>query len=108
MTSFPTVNEDNFDSDVLSSAIPVMVEFGAEWCAPCKRMEPLLAQLAEQWAGKIRIYKSDVDESADLAMRFQVMGVPTMILFVNGQAAERLTGFQPKDRLVDKFGPFLG
>jgi thioredoxin 1 len=107
MSSFVHVNQENFDQVVLKAGAPVLVEFGATWCAPCKRLEPELEKLAAEQGGKVTLAKLDVDESADLTMRYQVMSVPTTILFVNGQAMERLTGYQPKDRVLEKIEPHL-
>ena len=102
------VTADAFQSEVLQSKTPVVVEFGAVWCAPCKMLEPILKQLMEEWGQKARVVKMDVDESADIVMKYQVMSVPTVILFKNGQPLERLSGFQPKDKLVGKITPHLG
>jgi thioredoxin 1 len=103
MELIPLINSKNFDQEVLQSTLPVLVEFGAEWCAPCKQLEPELTKLADEYSGKVRILKIDVDEASDLTARLQVMSVPTVILFVNGKATERSTGYLPKNRLVAKF-----
>jgi thioredoxin 1 len=107
MSEFLAVNQDNFQQEVLQSSVPVLVEFGAVWCAPCKRLEPILLQLGNEWQGKVRIAKLDVDESADLTMQFQIMSVPTLVLFQHGKVQQRITGLQPRERLVEKFAPFL-
>lgn len=96
------VSEDNFDSLVLQSATPVIVEFSAPWCGPCKQMEPILLELAQAWAGKVSLAKANVDECVNLVMQFWVLSVPTIILFKNGGERLRLTGFQPRARLVEK------
>jgi thioredoxin 1 len=107
MTDLLEVGEGNFQREVLDSAQPVLVEFTAVWCGPCRMLDPLLKQLAQEWSGKVKVVKLDVDDNPDLAMEFQVMGVPTLILFVAGQPQQRLSGYQPKDRLVAKFQPFF-
>jgi len=107
MTDFLAVNQDNFQREVLQSTVPVLLEFGAVWCAPCKRLEPILKQLGEEWQGRVRIAKLDVDESSELTMKFQVMSVPTVMLFVDGKMQQRVTGLQQRDRLIEKFEPFL-
>lgn len=107
MAHLDTIRHDDFQREVLQSSVPVILEFGAEWCQPCKRLEPILEQLAQRWGAKVRFARIDVDESADIAMRYQVMGVPTLILFSGGAARERVTGLQPLDRLVDRFGSHL-
>jgi thioredoxin 1 len=104
---FTDINDASFEQEVLHSPVPVLVEFGAQWCGPCRQMEPILEQLATGWKGKVRLAKIDVDESVDTVLRLQVMSVPTLILFVNGEACQRLSGNQPRDRLFEKFDPFL-
>ena len=85
----------------------MLLEFGAAWCQPCKRLEPELAALGTEWAGKVRLAKVDVDESANLAVKFGVMSVPTVLLFVKGELKQRLTGYQPKQRIVEKMAAFI-
>ena len=101
------VSENSFQTEVLEAPTPVLVDFTAVWCGPCKMLDPIVGQLAEQWKDKLRVVKLDVDDNPDLAMRYQVMGVPTLMLFKQGQVMERLTGYQPKERLVKKFQPHL-
>ena len=108
MSLIPEVQESAFQKEVLDSNVPVLVEFGATWCGPCKMLEPLLDQLATEWQGKIRIVKVDVDQGVTLTIKYQVMSVPTLILFKQSQPKERLSGYQPKDRIVGKMGPHLG
>lgn len=107
MSPFVNINDGSFHQEVLKSQVPVLVEFGAVWCGPCRQMEPVLEQLANEWKGKIRLAKVDVDESVQTVLQFQVMSVPTLILFVGGEARQRVSGKQPRDRLVEKFQPFL-
>jgi thioredoxin 1 len=82
-----------------------MVDFTAVWCGPCKMLDPVVKELAEDWADKVKVVKLDVDDNVNLAMQYQVMGVPTLMLFINGQPSQRITGYQPKDRIVAKFSP---
>ncbi len=105
MADIPKISESNFKPDVLDASLPVLVDFTAVWCGPCKMLDPVVKQLAEQWDGKVKVMKLDVDDDPQLAMEYQVMGVPTLMLFKNGQPVERVTGYQPKDRLEKKFSP---
>lgn len=97
------VNETNFQAEVLDAALPVLVDFTAVWCGPCKMLDPLVKQLAQDWDGRVKVVKLDIDENQDLTIQYQVMGVPTLILFVKGKPVQRISGYQPKDRLVAKF-----
>lgn len=107
MSSFVNINDETFASQVLQSTTPVLVEFGAVWCGPCRQMEPVLEQLAAEWQGKVQLVRVDVDESVNTVLQFQVMSVPTLMLFVNGEVCQRVSGKQPRDRLVEKFSPYL-
>ena len=101
------VTEDTFEEDVLKSDLPVLVDFTAAWCAPCKMLSPLVSELSQEWAGKVRIYKMDVDTNQQLPVKYGVMGVPSLILFKDGEIAARLTGFKPKKQLLTTFEPHL-
>ena len=101
------IQGSQFEEQVLKSNLPVMVEFGAAWCGPCRRMEPELEKLALKWKDRMRLVHMDVDEDSTLAMRLNVMSVPTVILFVDGEIRQRAMGYQPLERLVEKFESYL-
>jgi thioredoxin 1 len=107
MSKFIQINEVNFEEEILKSDLPILLEFGAVWCGPCKRVEPELEMLQESLAGKIKLAKLDVDESSNLTMQYQVMSVPTIILFVNGEACARMSGFMPRQRILDKIESYI-
>ncbi|HHY88112.1 MAG TPA: thioredoxin family protein [Chloroflexi bacterium] len=107
MSTFAEVDESQFEQQVLRASVPVLVEFGAAWCVPCKRLEPELEKLAFSWKDRIRLARVDVDQSLNLTMHYQIMSVPTTILFVDGQPVQRLTGFQPYNKLVEKLSPHM-
>ncbi len=96
-------NEASFQQEVLEAALPVLVDFSAEWCGPCKMVDPIVHELSEDWAGKVKVVKVDADESPNILMKYGIMGIPTLMFFVNGEVKERVTGFQPKKKLVKKF-----
>ena len=107
MSEISKTNETTFQMDVLNSSLPVLVDFTATWCGPCKQLEPIIQQLACDWNGKMQVFKLDVDENPDLTMQFQVMGVPTVMLFLDGKPVERFSGYQPKDRIISKLSRHL-
>jgi len=107
MAEIVKLDAAGFQKEVLGAAQPVVVDFTATWCGPCKMLEPIVKDLALLWAGKVKVFKLDVDDHSDIAMQYGVMGVPTLILFVNGQPAQRLSGYQPKDRILAKFSPSI-
>jgi thioredoxin 1 len=104
--TFP-VTDTTFETDVEKSQGLVLVDFWAEWCGPCKAIAPVLEQVADENDGKISIAKLDVDANGETAMKFGVMSIPTMILFKDGQPVERLVGYMPKERLMQKIRPHL-
>jgi len=107
MAELPKLSEATFEPEVLSSALPVLVDFTAVWCQPCKMLDPIVQQLAMDWVGRVKVLKLDVDENPNLAVNYQVMGVPTLMLFKQGKPVERVTGYHPKDHLIKKFDPHL-
>ncbi len=107
MADIGNLSESNFQREVLESGLPVLVDFTAGWCGPCKMLDPIVKQLAKDWDGKVKVYKLDVDDNPQITMDYQVMGVPTLMLFKGGQPVERLSGYQPKDRLEKKFIPHI-
>ena len=106
MTS--AVTDTAFETEIEKSKGLVLVDFWAEWCGPCKMIAPVLEQVAGENAGKIAIRKLDVDDNPNTARRYGVMSIPTMILFKDGAPVERLMGYMPKERLMNKIRPHLG
>jgi len=105
MTELIKVTEDTFQNEVIDSSKPVLVDFSAVWCGPCKMLDPIVKQLAEVWDGKVKVVKIDADENPNVVMKYQVMGIPTLLFFKDGEIKERITGYQPKDKLITKFSP---
>ncbi len=101
------VTTDNFSDEVLNADVPVLVDFTAVWCGPCKMLAPVVEELAQEWQGRVKVVKLDVDQHSDIAVQYQVMGVPTLILFKDGAPVHRMTGFKPKARVVREFASHL-
>jgi len=105
--SHPTqITDDQFESEVIKSSTPVLVDFWAEWCGPCKMIAPILEEIASEQDG-IKIAKVNVDESPDLARRYEIMSIPALIVFENGEPAKKLIGAKPKGALLEEIGEFL-
>ena len=91
-----TLTDTNFDQEVIKSAVPVLVDFWAEWCGPCKMLSPVLNELAGEYTGKAKIGKLNIDEHQALANQFRITSIPTVLLFKNGQPAEQIVGLRSK------------
>ena len=102
-----TYTDATFDEQIGSSSVPVVVDFWAEWCGPCKMIAPILEEIADEQAGSLAIAKLNVDDNPDIARRFGVMSIPTMIVFKDGQEAARIVGAKGKSQLLEAFTPFL-
>ena len=94
------LNEKNFESEVVASDVPVLVDFWATWCGPCQMLAPVVAEIAQEREGQLKVGKVNVDESPDLAAKYGVMSIPAIFLFRDGKVAAQATGFMRKDDLV--------
>ncbi len=106
-TSTITVNDENFDDEVLRSDIPVLVDFWAEWCGPCKVVGPTIEALASDYQGKVKVAKLNVDDNPEAAGRFGVRSIPTLIVFKDGEAQQAAVGVKPKGQLAELIEKYL-
>lgn len=101
------VDKTNFEQEVLKSDIPVMVDLWAEWCVPCRMIAPTVERLAERYAGRLKVAKLNVDENQELAIQYQVMSIPTLLFFKDGQVVDRIVGVAPEDKIARKIDGIL-
>lgn len=104
--SIQSVNDGNFDNEVLSASKsqPVMVDFWAEWCRPCHMLAPTVAQIAQEYEGKLKVVKVNVDESSNSAVRYNIRGIPTLLIFKDGEVADQIVGAVPKEQIQRVLG----
>ena len=107
MSEVTYVTEETFQDEVLNATMPVLVDFTAVWCSPCKMVDPIVKQLAGEWDGRVKVLKCDADQNPNVLIKYGIMGIPTIMLFKNGKMVERVTGYQPKDKLAAKMGAHL-
>lgn len=97
------LSTENFEKEVLKSEKPVLVDFYADWCGPCNAMAPVIEELAKELEGKVKVGKINVDENPDIAVEYNVMSIPTLIVFKNGKEEKRIVGLRNKEELINLF-----
>ena len=107
MSAVPDVTADKFEEEVLKSDIPVVVDLWAEWCGPCKALGPTIEAIAEEYAGKIKVFKLDVQAEPAVASKYGVSSIPTLLMFKGGEIADRVVGMQPKANITSRIDPLL-
>jgi thioredoxin 1 len=107
MNEVKYVSEADFQLEVLEAENPVLVDFTAVWCPPCRMVDPIVKELAQDWDGKVKVVKLDADQNPKVVTKYGVLGIPTLMLFKGGQIKERVTGYQAKDKLLSKLSPHL-
>ena len=108
MANLLDLTNATFDTEVLKADTPVLVDFGATWCGPCKQLKPIVEQIATDWSGKVKVAYVDIDKARETAMRYGIMSVPTVMIFNAGDVKETAVGFQTKAALEDRIKRVIG
>jgi len=101
------VNDANFKIEVLESSLPVLVDFWAEWCAPCRMISPVIEEIAGEYDGKLKVCKVNVDEAPTTSTSYGILSIPTLVIFKNGEIVDKLVGAVPKTEILSKVNPHL-
>lgn len=101
------INDSNFDSEVVNSNIPVVVDFWATWCGPCRKLGPVIDEIAKDYEGKVKFVKVNVEECIDTAKKYSISGLPSLIVFNQGEAVERMAGLMPKSTIISNVEKYL-
>ena len=101
------VNDTNFESEVLRAGVPVLLDFSAEWCGPCKRLWPIVEAIAAEYGARLKVAHLDVDKAQATAVKYGILSVPTLLFFKGGQVQDQLLGYAPKEKLVEKIDVLL-
>ncbi|MGB5105281.1 MAG: thioredoxin [Candidatus Zixiibacteriota bacterium] len=107
MSNATAVSDATFEAEVVNSSVPVIVDFWAEWCGPCRMIAPILDEIAASYAGRLKVVKVDVDSNSQTASQFSVMSIPTLLFFKNGKVQDQVVGALPKKMLQEKVEKFL-
>ena len=94
------LSKDNFEEEVINSNVPVIVDFWAEWCGPCKMMLPIIDELAKEYKGRVKVGKVDVDQNQDISEKYGIRGIPTLIFFNNGEVVDQMVGGQTREKII--------
>ncbi len=107
MGKYVLLNDANFEQEVLHSNVPVIVDFWAEWCAPCRIIAPIIEELATEYEGKLKVGKLDVDNNPQVSMKYSIRSIPTLLIFKDGEPVEQIIGAVPKQNILEKLQPYL-
>ena len=101
------IGDNNFEAEVLNSEIPVVVDFWATWCGPCRKLSPVIDEIADEYAGKVKFVKVNVEQSVDVAKNYSISGIPCLLIFKDGESVERMTGLMPKSTIISNIEKYL-
>ena len=101
------ISDDIFESEVINSNIPVVIDFWATWCGPCRKLSPVIDEIAESYVGKVKFGKVNVEQSVETAKKYSISGIPCLLIFKDGEAVERMTGLMPKSTIISNIDKHL-
>lgn len=107
MSTEVTITQDNFTAEVIESEIPVVVDFWADWCMPCKMVAPVLEQISQDYAGKLKVAKVDVDDNGAIAQQYNIVSIPTLLLFKDGEVVSQQVGAVPREKIEGMFKAYV-
>lgn len=108
MSDLVTITESNFEEEVIKSEVPVLIDFWAVWCGPCKMIAPIVEELSTEYAGKVKVAKCDVDSNQSIAIKYGIRSIPTLLIFRGGQVVDQIVGAVPKPTIQSKIDNALG
>ena len=108
MSNAVAVTDETFETEVLKSPVPVLVDFWAAWCSPCRAIAPAVDEIAAEYAGRLKVVKLDVDQYGDVSGRYGVLGIPTLLVFKGGQVKEQIVGYVPKEKIQEALNKHVG
>ena len=107
MSNVVDINEQNFEQDVVNSSMPVVVDFWVTWCGPCRKLSPVIDEIAEGYVDKVKFGKVNIEECAEIAKKYSISGIPSLLVFSNGEVVERMTGLMPKSTIISNIEKHL-
>lgn len=107
MSIVAEINDADFEKEVINSNIPVVVDFWATWCGPCRKMSPVIEEIAQEYEGRVKFAKVNVEQSVEIAKQYSISGIPSLLVFKGGDSVERLTGLMPKSTIISNIEKYL-
>ncbi len=107
MSNVLEIKDDSFEQEVINSTVPVIVDFWATWCGPCRKLSPVIDEISENYEGKVKFAKVNVEESIATAKKYSISGLPSLLVFKDGEAVERMTGLMPKSTIISNIEKYI-
>ena len=100
MSNVLEIDDNNFETEVLGADVPVVIDFWATWCGPCRKLSPIVDEISDEYAGKVKFGKVNVEQSIEIAKKYSISGIPCLLIFKDGESVERMTGLMPKSSII--------